>query len=125
MASYTFCPKLYTLYNNLVSWLIRSLNGYVLSKPIKEKVTHSLFIDELKTYSYSLKSGIATLNLIKPCMLDCGLVWNAKKCKICFLKRGKLFDCGEITLGDGMKMKCLEEGETYKFYILTSFKQLQ
>ena len=37
------------------------------------------------------------------------------KCKICFLKRGKFFDCGEITLEDGMKMKCLEEGETYKF----------
>ena len=59
--------------------------------------------------------GMAWHSMIKPCMLDCGLVWNAKKCKIGFLKRGKFFDCGKITLEDGMKMRCLEEGETYKF----------
>ena len=72
--------------NNLVSWLIRSFKGYVLSKPLKEKVTHSLFIYDLKMYSDSIKAGVAALSLVKPCMLDCGLEWNAKKCKICCLK---------------------------------------
>ena len=30
----TFCPNLYTLCMNLVSWLARTCDGYVLSKPI-------------------------------------------------------------------------------------------
>ena len=30
----TFCPNLYTLCNNLVSWVIRCYKGYVLSSPI-------------------------------------------------------------------------------------------
>ena len=59
--------------NNLVSWLFRSFKGYILSKPIKEKVTHSLFIDDLKMYSDSLKAGVAALNSVKPFMLDCEL----------------------------------------------------
>ena len=61
----TYCPNLYTLCNNLVSWLIRSFKGYVLSKPIKEKVTHSLFIDDLKNYSNSVKEAVVSLNKIK------------------------------------------------------------
>ena len=41
---------------NLVSWVIRSTEGYVLSKPISKKVTHTLYIDDLKGYSDEIKS---------------------------------------------------------------------
>ena len=47
----SFSPAMYTLTTNPVSWKIRSFQGYVLSKPIKEKVTHALFIDDLKCYA--------------------------------------------------------------------------
>ena len=56
------------------------MKGYVLSSPIKEKVTHSLFIDDLKVYNNSIKAAVNALNVIKSCMLDCGLEWNEKKC---------------------------------------------
>ena len=111
----TFCPNLYTLCNNLVSWVIRSFNGYVLSKPIKEKVTQTLFIDDMKNYWASPKAAVPGLNMIKSCMKDCGLEWNEAKCKGCFLKKGKFCEHEDLILEDETKIECLKEGESYKF----------
>ena len=49
----SFCPGLYTLSKNVISWLVRSFEGYTLSKPIAFKLTHTLFIDDLKGYAKS------------------------------------------------------------------------
>ena len=48
-------------------------------------------------------------------MKDCGLEWNEKKCKACFLKSGKFQECDDLVLYDGKTIECLEEGESYKF----------
>ena len=48
-------------------------------------------------------------------MKDCGLEWNEKKCKACFLKSGKFQECDDLVLYDGKKIECLKEGESYKF----------
>ena len=47
--------------------------------------------------------------------MNCGLEWNPSKCKGCLLKRGKFSEYEDLVLYDGTKMKCLEEGDTYKF----------
>ena len=112
----TFCPNLYTLCMNLVSWLARTCDGYVLSKPIKRKVTHTLFIDDMKNYWASVRVLIAGMSLIKGCMKDCGLEWNEKKCKGCVLERGKFVEHTDIVLDDGSKIECLKTGESYKFF---------
>ena len=111
----TYCPNLYTLCNNLVSWLARSFDGYVLSTPIKQKVTHTLFIDDMKNYWATLRALLYGMNLIKACMKDCGLEWNEKKSAGCFLKRGKFSEHVDLIMDDGTVIKCLKEGETYKF----------
>ena len=49
----SFCPALYTLSKNVISWLVRSFEGYTLAKPISTKITHTLFIDDLKGYAKS------------------------------------------------------------------------
>ena len=107
-------PQLYTLAKNPISWNIRQRDGYVLSSPIKEKITHSLFVDDLKKYDKSLQTLKHNLENIKKMMEDAGLQWNEKKCKCVHLKRGKHF-VEDVTLSDGFKLKCLETVDLYKF----------
>ena len=111
----SFVSTLYTMSKNAVSWLIRTLPGYVLTKPIKEKVTHALFIDDLKGYCKSLREMIFAMNAIKEAMKDAGLFWNASKCKVLAIQRGKYLDCGNVTLKDGTVVKCLKSDENYKY----------
>ena len=109
------CPTLYTMIKNPVSWLVRSFQGYVLSTPIKEKVTHTLFIDDLKGYAKSLKEMISEMNVIKGAMIDAGLIWNVSKSKVLGVQPGKFIDCGDVTLRDGTVVESLKEKESYKY----------
>ena len=111
----SYCPDLYTLSMNLVSWKIRSTEGYKLSKPLTSRVTHSLFIDDLKGYVSTLPKLIFVLNLVRRLMDDAGLYWNPKKCKFTALKRGKYQQHDDITLENGDIIKCLLEEDLYKF----------
>ena len=77
----SFCPVMYTLTTNPVSWKIRSFQGYVLSKPI-------MFFDDLKC-NVKKKLVKKTMMTIKECMRDSGLLWNSKKCKRANLTKGK------------------------------------
>ena len=111
----SYCPGLYVLTMNIVSWVIRSTEGYVLSAPISQKVTHTLYVDDLKGYTKSLERLKFALNFIKSCMEDAGLYWNAKKCKFIGMKRGKYEVCDHVTLSGGEIVKCLDEKESYEF----------
>ena len=111
----TFCPNLYTLCNNPLSWKLRSFKGYTMSTPIKDKVTHSLFIDDLKGYAMSIRTGEAIMNTIKPLMADSGCEWNAKKSKACYNSKGKVVERDDMIMEDGTKISFLKPGETYKF----------
>ena len=112
----SFCPTLYTLATNTVSWKIRSFQGYVLSRPIKQKVTHALFIDDLKCYQK--RSCIShALSLIRKYMEGAGLKWNLSKCKCAHIKRGHLdVNGGNIMLEDGVtSIESLKLDDTYKY----------
>ena len=43
----SYCPALYVLTMNVLSWIIRSTEGYVLSKPISKKATHTIYIERI------------------------------------------------------------------------------
>ena len=47
------CPRLFTLCLNPVAWLQGATEGYRFSKPIGTKVTHLLYIDDLKVFASS------------------------------------------------------------------------
>ena len=100
---------------NIVSWVIRSSEGYKLSKPIEMKITHVLFVDDLKGYCKPFENLKFMLNLICRYMLDAGLAWNPKKCKFVAFKRGKNCFYEDITLNSGATINCLKEGENYEF----------
>ena len=107
-------PQLYTLSKNPISWIIRQREGYILSSPIKEKVTHALFVDDLKKYDKGLSALRDNLQVIKDMMGDAGLSWNEKKCKCVHLRSGVPF-IEDVTLNDGFKLKCLESADSYKY----------
>lgn len=100
---------------NPISWLIRSFDGYTISKPIKEKVTHTLFIDDLKGYARSLVEMVHGINSIKSAMNDAGLVWNASKSKVVGIQRGKYIECNDVVLADGTVVQSLKPNESYKY----------
>ena len=50
----SFCVQLFTMCLNPIAWYIRSTEGYSISKDKNRKVTHNLFVDDLKTYHKSL-----------------------------------------------------------------------
>ena len=111
----SYCPDLYTLSMNLASWKLRSTEGYKMSKPLTSRVTHSLFIDDLKGYVATLQKLVFVLNLMLGFMEDAGLLWNPKKCKFTALIRGKYQQQENIRLINGDVIKCLEENDVYKF----------
>ena len=111
----SYCPDAYTLTMNVQSWVIRSSDGYKLAAPISSKITHTLFIDDLKGYATTLRKLIYLLNIIRSRMEDAGLLWNAKKCKFMALKGGKFTYEDNITLSDGSVIKCLGLNENYEF----------
>ena len=110
------CPDLYVLSKNPISWELNRFDGYVVSKHICEKVTHSLYVDDLKTYDKSRKNQMQKLSHAKTIMKDAGLDWNIKKSKVLTIKSGTVDKtAGDLTIMDGSKLKCLENGEMYKF----------
>ena len=110
----SFCPNLYTLSKNVISWLVRSFEGYTMAKPISTKVTHTLFVDDLKGYAKSRSRLIFSLNSISKSMKEAGLYWNPKKCRFFEISKGKHVIPDNITLEDGTVIKSIKEDETYK-----------
>ena len=109
-------PNLYTLAMNPVSWELRRHEGYKLSKPIQCKITHTLFMDDLKSYAKSFNAQRLLLSDIKEKMGDASLLWNNKKCKVINIKRGEIdVTSEEMVLTDGTKLECLESEDRYKF----------
>ena len=111
----SFCPGLYTLSKNVISWLARSFEGYTLAKPIVIKLTHTLFIDDLKGYAKSRNRLEYCLNKIMKAMKEAGLFWNPKKCRFFEISKGKHVIPDDITLEDGTVIKSIKDEETYKF----------
>ena len=108
--------NLYTLSKNPISWELKRFDGYTLSKPIKEKVTHSIFIDDLKCYNKSVTEQKKMMSHAKTLMSDAGLEWNVKKTKVLNIRKGKVDSVTkDLTLQDGTVVKCLENEDVYKF----------
>ena len=60
---------------NPIAWYIRSTEGYSISKDKNRKVTHNLFVDDLKTYHKSQSKATLITNTVKGMFEDIGLSW--------------------------------------------------
>ena len=83
------CPLLFIMCVNPMSWKLRTLPGYKLTKPLDISISHGMFIDDLKLYSSSERQQGIKLALTHQMMDDMGLTMAAKKTKTITMVRGK------------------------------------
>ena len=119
------CPRHFTFCLGPAAWLMKSTERYKLSKPIDDRVTHLLYIDDLKVFA-SIGSKMNTvLRLAVGAMKDLGLHVNSKKCSTVSFKRGtQVCDADDVKVDESTVLKNLKENEQYKFLgILETVKQ--
>ena len=110
------CPRLFTLCLNPVAWLLSASQGYRLSKPLETKVTHLLYVDDLKVFAASEAKLNTVLRATSTAMQDIGLQWNPKKCNVIHIRRGKqVEDAADLKLDEATLVKNLEAGSSFKF----------
>ena len=111
----SLCPTLFTLCLNPLAWKLRATSGYKLSKSISFKVTHLLYIDDLKMYASSESNLERVIRTVKGGMDYNGLKWNEKKCAVVHMKRGCIKQTVNMEIDELKSIKSLGEEITYKF----------
>ena len=101
---------------NPVAWLLGATEGYRISKPIDTKVTHLLYIDDLKAFASSEAKLNRVLRSASSAMQNIGLHWNPKKCNVLHVKRGsQVQDAVGMKLDQSSVVESLKPGTSYKF----------
>lgn len=122
----TLCPRLFMLCMNPVSWMLKAIEGYRLSKPIGQVVTHLFYQDDLKIFEASREKLRRVMVAVRGVMKHIGLQWNERKCSVADVRRGTLESEEPVSVGDSERevIKSLGEGSLYKFLgVMESTKQ--
>ena len=80
---------------NPIAWKVRATKGYRLSKPISTKITHLLYIADMKLFAASENKLKRVMTVVKNGMESIGLNWNEKKRAVIHVKRGQVKQGGE------------------------------
>ena len=100
---------------NPLAWYIRSTEGYNITCHHNEKITHSLYVDNLKTYHKSRNKAAVISTTIKSMFRDIGFKWGLQKCAAVEVKRGKLTEGGNLTLSKVEGIQIMSKDDHYKF----------
>ena len=80
------------------------------------KITHLLYIDDLKVFSTSQTKFNTVLRSTCAAMNDIGLQWNSKECNTIHVKGGVLEnDAAGLKLDQTSVVQSVKEGSSYKF----------
>ena len=69
----SFCVRLFTLALNPIAWYLRSTKEYRLPRAPNQKITHLLFVDNLKTYHKSEQKAAVVSSKLRVMFKDIGL----------------------------------------------------
>ena len=95
-----FSVLLYAISVDPISWAIRTSEGYRLTHEKNDKVTHLLFVDDLKCYTRSEQKLVTGTRTLSNMFDDIGLCINLGKCVACHIKRGKYYKDADLPIGD-------------------------
>ena len=110
------CPRLFTLCLNPVAWFLAATQGYRLFKPLESKVTHLLYVDDLKVFAASESKLNTVLRATSDAILDIGRHWNPKKCSVIHIRKGKQIEnSADLKLDESTLVQSLKTGSSYKF----------
>ena len=114
----SYAPVGFCLTEVPVSMLLEETDGYKMGQKDEERVkrTHSLFIDDLKTYQENQqKLEIANETIVKASM-DTGACYGVKKCAEIVFKKGKMIKGEGLTvLEERMEALDPNKNEIYTF----------
>ena len=114
----SFCVRLFTLSLNPIAWYLRSTEGYKLSQAPDRKITHALFVDDLKTYHRSEQKAVTVTSKLKKMFADIALEWGINKCAAIHMKRGKLApndSVAEMPVSNDCSIPVIGSEDHYKF----------
>lgn len=107
----SFCPLLFCLAINPISYYLSRERGIKLSRGEALEITHSLFIDDLKEY-FSGGNYQDHAERVKKAFKMVGLAHNPSKCALLIIKKG-IAQMGERI--QGVDLPALEDNSTYKY----------
>ena len=111
----SFCVTLFIMSVNPLAWYIRSTEGYNITCHRNEKITHSLYVDDLKTYHKSRNKAAVMSTTIKSMFTDIGFEWGLQKCTAIEVNRGKLTEGGNLTVSKEESIQIMSKDDHYKF----------
>ena len=109
----SFCVTLFTLSVNPLAWYIRLTEGYNITCHCNEKITHSLYVDDLKTYHKSRNKAAVMSTTIKSMYI--GFEWGLQKCAAIEVNRGKLMEGGNLTVSREESIQIMSKDDHHKF----------
>ena len=111
----SFCVTLFIMSVNPLAWYIRSTEGYDITCHRNEKITHSLYVEDLKTYHKSRNKAAVMSTTIKSMFTDIGFEWGLQKCAAVEVNRGKLTEGGNLTVSKEESIQIMSKDDHYKF----------
>lgn len=84
-----FCPLLFKIWVDTMSWILRTIHGCRLTKLSNMNISHGRFFDDLKLFSSSERQHWIKLALTNQMMEDMGLKPAARKTKTILMARRK------------------------------------
>ena len=109
--------NLFTLCINPITWYLRATEGYTFSHDRTSKITHTLFVDDLKSYHKNLVKAATIASNLESIFEDIDLHWGGgiNKCAAVHVKRGKIVPNEGLPMHSGNQIPVLGEGDYYKF----------
>ena len=108
---------LFVLCVNPLSHLLSFCPGYMIGQSGERntKITHLLFVDDLKTYASNRNEAMKQLQVITEFTRDIGMEFGADKCAYMNVERGIRTPLQEKIFMNGLELSELEDGDSYKY----------
>ena len=110
-----FSILLYAIGVDPISRAIRSSEGYRLIHERNDKVSHLLFVNDLKCYARSKQKLVTGTRTLANMFNDIGLGINLGKCAASHIKGRKYYKDADLLVGNDQIIKVLEKGDKYRF----------
>ena len=114
----SYAPVRFCLTEVTVSMLLEETDGYKMGQKDEERVerTHSLFLDDLKTYQENQQKLEIANEMIVKASMDTGACYGVKKCAEIVFKKGKMIKGEGLTvLEEKMEVLGPNKNEIYTF----------
>lgn len=89
--------------------------GYRINSPKGEKLSHLLYMDDLKLYSSTKEHLRNQLELVSKFSETIGMEFGLDKCAVMHVKKGAIQSEQSVKLMNGTEINCLEPTESYKY----------